>query len=738
MPRLHVRSDGDLEARRNAAISTDAPTASVTCLQCGQPNAMQQRFCVGCGESLRHDCPTCKAEIPLGASFCGSCGTNVARLAEQEAEHSTRILEEARTFAAEDNYLGAMALLRTLNLGHTKQLTPTRREAAELLAEYSAEFDRLTTLARTLLAAAEEHYTRNAYAEVVETLKPVPRTFRSPEMKNLFRAAWSRQQEVESLSGEIKLLVEQQKVLELSGKLERLLILKPLSQSAIKLAQKVGNEICKKAKQKLAAGKPERARELLDCVPATARTSEVLQLTDRVRELCWLLDDLRNAAVIDRTLMVVAERLLKQLPEDEEVQRLTNDLQKRARTKPEDPRWAAPNWASPPANTSLGVPIDWLGGTSRIQVVQPEVRETFAQHPGRFFVACGLALQALGLGPIQNHLLPESARRQGLFSAWTGRGRAAKVAWGLDLNTSGLKAVKLVADEAQRVTLAACEFIRHEGLEIDASTNAGQELSGSTIDKFLSLVTPGRDERVGANLPGHVVFSKMFSMPALASAKEKQAEPMIAYEMQQQVPFPLDELVWKTEVFEPTDPESCHRVFAMAVNERQALDRVETFRKRGLRLDVLQADGAALHNWAHHEFFEERSDASNSGPTESIGLLDVGADSTTFVASSRTGYWFRSFNVAGIHFNRALVRELSLTHLQAETVKCDPARARQMHRMFASFETTWAQLGSEVRRSCELLSKLSPGTTISHLYGLGGAFQLHGLLRFLRTGNGKW
>lgn len=717
---------------------SDVQTASVTCPDCGKTNTLEQKFCLGCGGGLRQACPGCKADMPVDASFCGSCGANVAKVVAAETHRVNEILDRARSLGDQHEYLDAIAHLRTLHLGR-KQRTPALREAGDLIERYTTEYDRLVRLAKTALSDAEAHFARHEYTEAIRALKPVPKAFRTAQAIGLYREAHSRQQEIESLNSEIRVLAERKQLPQLASKVHRLLTLKPQSQSALKLAQKVAIELVKLARKHLARGEPEEARRLLAELPEVVRDADVRRLAETTQEQCWLLDDLQRAAVIDGALLVVADRLRKEMPEHPQVVKLTDDLKHRMRKKPDDGRLVAVDWIEPPQQTTIGPPVDWWGGMRRIQVTEPTVRQVLAQHPGRFQVACGLGLQALGLGPIEGDLLPKSAGWQGLLSNFMGRGRAGKVAWGLDLSASGLKAVKLVADDSG-VTLAACELLQHDELFTDAAADAGQMSQGRTLEKFVATINPGRDERIGVNIPGHLVFGKLFPLPALASAKGKQAEQLIAYEVQQQVPFDLSELVWRSETFNAEDGTGTTRVFVMALNERQAQARADLFRNAGLRVDVLQADGAALHTLAHYEFLEKAADDSSAtngssrSPGDSIVLLDVGTDNTNFVVSNPSSYWFRSFGLGGAHINRALVRDLNLTHHQAEMVKCNPAKARYLHKMFGACSSTLVQLGNEVRRSCDLFSTICPELKLTHVYGLGGCFQLHGVLRYLRTG----
>jgi class 3 adenylate cyclase/tetratricopeptide (TPR) repeat protein len=58
---------------------------TVACAQCGQDNAVDQRFCGACGQALTQACPTCGQANPPGFRFCGACGGALAEFAPAAA-----------------------------------------------------------------------------------------------------------------------------------------------------------------------------------------------------------------------------------------------------------------------------------------------------------------------------------------------------------------------------------------------------------------------------------------------------------------------------------------------------------------------------------------------------------------------------------------------------------------------------------------------------------------------------
>jgi Tfp pilus assembly PilM family ATPase len=75
-----------------------------------------------------------------------------------------------------------------------------------------------------------------------------------------------------------------------------------------------------------------------------------------------------------------------------------------------------------------------------------------------------------------------------------------------------------------------------------------------------------------------------------------------------------------------------------------------------------------------------------------------------------------------------------MTQEQAEVLKRDPSKARRFYRLQEAIQPLLVQLASEIERSLGSYQKLYPDHPVKHVYGIGGGFELHGLLRFLRSG----
>jgi Tfp pilus assembly PilM family ATPase len=168
-----------------------------------------------------------------------------------------------------------------------------------------------------------------------------------------------------------------------------------------------------------------------------------------------------------------------------------------------------------------------------------------------------------------------------------------------------------------------------------------------------------------------------------------------------------------------------------AAREAHVRDRLSALKEAGIAVDFITSDPVALHNALAYEFFAEQGDAA--GP-EAICAVDLGTDSTNIVISAPRSVWFRSFGQAGDSFTSTLLKQLTLTHVQAEQVKREPAKARRFGQWRDAVHPVFVQITGEIERSLANYAKQDPLHPVQQIYGLGGAFQTHGLLRHLRFG----
>jgi|GEM_PF-2378855 len=739
--RRSSRSDADQEDSSNRAT---VGQSTIHCAKCGQANLDNRRFCKSCGSSLWEKCPDCQAECSCEERFCGRCGFDIRSGVEQRNREFESLLKEAKTHAANSQFELALTRLRKLAAIDDKRFEKWAQLALSEMANVEQQMLLCRANADKSFAMAKEFISKHEYDRTVEALSGIPETLRSDETAELLRKAQDTKAEVAALNASIRQSIAQKAIWNLLPKIQRLLVLKPDDAAIKKLALQLRDHFVKLAKAKIAIHEYSEAANALQQIVPFARNEEVEALEDKATELDSLWQSLQNSAVADRVTISIGQKLVKYVPSHEAARKALAQLEFRAKAPKVNARLAAPNCILP-AKTRVGRPIDWLGHITSVDCADEESASLLRERPGQYFVAFGLALQGLDEAHMSLHLTPEE--KGGVLGKLSFGLRKAKPvsAWGIDLGRHSLKAIKLTRDpKSGAIQIERVETIVHS-ISGGGTGEPESELVLEQTLKSFAQRTKTDDSRIVANIPGQRVLGRFFQLPPLPTAKIAGA---IQFEAKHQFPIPLEELSWSYQLAEPDSPKTSDQgrtVILVAARQSHVKDRLAIFKNAGMAVDLIQSDCLALHNAMHREFFSGRLSPEGDGKSnaqrdavgpnaEMLAFVDMGTEGTNVVISSAQATWFRTFGSAGAAFTNAMVRSLQLTYEQAEKAKCDPSRIRRFHQYHDALQPLFVQVASEIERSLANCQKVYPNSRISHIYGVGGAYQTYGLLRHLRFG----
>jgi type IV pilus assembly protein PilM len=709
-------------------MSTAVSTA-VVCRHCQVENPPQRKFCGGCGKSLWEKCPACSVEVAGNERFCGACGLDVRGKRQEIAAELSQKLAQAREFSATHRYDQAIQLLEMLSSRGQESAEVATAAAAEI-PQVQLREKRQKELATLTYQQGLELLAGRAYEAAVDVLQSIPEPLRTREINDCLERAQSQWKELLALGGEIRALVEARRSSELFPKLERMLSLKPDHAQAQKLGTQLRDQVLAAATKRLNEHLYADALKLLEQMPAFARNEEVESAADKALELSVLLTELRSAPLALPSTLAIVQKLVKFAPANKEAARLAEEFRVRVAAKPETVRAAAPVWVKAPQRTRLVVPVEWLGYFTRLACEDATAAKTLRESPGQFFVALGLALQGIDAADTAMNLLP--AEKTGLLGKipFSFGKKPPAASWGLDLGESGLRAIKLSKDAKSGVIkLEACEQVSHSQplVQLEKSLSR-EEVAAVTLKEFLGRAqTEGC--RLVASLSSQRVLGRFFDLPPMAGKKVAEA---VQFEAKHQIPVPLEDLSWAFDIQGLTpaaggkeQDERPRKILLVAARLTHVRAQAALFKAAGITIDELTPDCLALHNAYQFEFH-----ADNARPT---AVVDVGLDCTNFLVSAPRVAWFRSFGLGGENFTQALARHFQLTREQAEDLKQKPAKARRYSLYCATQEPLFVQLVSEIERSLASYSRFS-AEPAEKLYGVGGGFQTHGLLRYLRWG----
>ena len=161
-------------------------------------------------------------------------------------------------------------------------------------------------------------------------------------------------------------------------------------------------------------------------------------------------------------------------------------------------------------------------------------------------------------------------------------------------------------------------------------------------------------------LSGQIVFSRFVRLPAVTEDKLLQ---MVRYEVEQNVPYPIDEIVWNHQFIgdASSGEQSAMIVAAKIENVREITDRVLEV---GLEPEVVDVAPMALYNCLRYNY------DNLSGCTV---LLDIGARSTNLIFIEDEKIYNRCIPVAGNAITQELAKSLQIPFAEAEALKRERA-----------------------------------------------------------------
>jgi type IV pilus assembly protein PilM len=190
----------------------------------------------------------------------------------------------------------------------------------------------------------------------------------------------------------------------------------------------------------------------------------------------------------------------------------------------------------------------------------------------------------------------------------------------------------------------------------------GQDFSDD--DAWLDALTTTLRQMVGQHklsgkatfiLPGHQLLTKTLRIPHVEEAKRAQ---IIAFEAQQNIPYPLSEVVWDTQVVGDDGVET--EVLFIAGKA----EMINSFcaEVSGFGLIVESISAATVLDYNALRF-------NNANSDEETLLINIGARSSNLLFCSADGFFVRNIQLGGNSLTQAIADGIGKPFAQAEVVK---------------------------------------------------------------------
>jgi type IV pilus assembly protein PilM len=288
-----------------------------------------------------------------------------------------------------------------------------------------------------------------------------------------------------------------------------------------------------------------------------------------------------------------------------------------------------------------------------------------------------------------------------------------RTAWGLDIGEATVKAVKM------RRTAVGAEILAFDSIE---RTPPSEESGDKDYHLREAVTTLAQRNKFGktpvvVSIP-EPAFSRFIPLPPV---DKKRIPEVVRYEARQQIPFPIEEVVWDyqpvreaTEFGEETEVAifSLRSQFVYALLANLSLCRVQPAAVLPVPL--------ALYNFLTFD----------RDVAKGTIAVDMGAGSTDILICDPENFRVRNITVSGNGITRALAERLKIDRREAEALKRDCTDAVQAERLFKLIQPQLNDLVGQVQRTIGFFKSQIHNVRIEQALLLGKSFDLPGVSNY--------
>lgn len=228
-------------------------------------------------------------------------------------------------------------------------------------------------------------------------------------------------------------------------------------------------------------------------------------------------------------------------------------------------------------------------------------------------------------------------------------------------------------------------------------------------------------------VPGQSVFTRSRTLPPVPEYKVNQ---IVRYEIQQQIPFSLDQIAMDYQILDRSEGGG-YEVMMAAIKVDVVEKHLEILRESKRSIDTVDVCPFAAYNWLKHtgEF---------GGANECVALIDIGASTTDIIIERENQFRFtRPLNVGGNDVTLAVAGAFGMTFSDAERVKRqrgfaptgDPKVDGQGAKVIGD---VLQRLVNEITRSFAYFRSLPGGGSVNRVILCGGGACLRNIVPYMQ------
>ena len=272
----------------------------------------------------------------------------------------------------------------------------------------------------------------------------------------------------------------------------------------------------------------------------------------------------------------------------------------------------------------------------------------------------------------------------------------------IDLGTSSVKGLSLTK------TARGVEITNLSFSPISVPAEERKKVWKKTVQAFVKETGA---TNITLSLPGREVLVRFISFPPVEPGKIKS---MLRYEVQHQLPFPLDAVVWSYQILSQKEKID---LLVGAVKKEMVNKRLDLFADIKVEINFVDCDAFALLNLLRF--------SPNFEKDKTIAFLELGAESSNLLICHNEQMLIRSLTISGNTFTTTIGEVSNTDFPEAEEKKIKEGKE-----MFSTLSSVLENLITEIQNSIDYWRFTQKGPEIKELLLAGGSSKLTGLKDF--------
>lgn len=177
------------------------------------------------------------------------------------------------------------------------------------------------------------------------------------------------------------------------------------------------------------------------------------------------------------------------------------------------------------------------------------------------------------------------------------------------------------------------------------------------ISELIDRLGISKNTKLRYSISGQSVFTRFIKLPPI---EDDNIQQLVAFEAQQHVPFPIEEVIWDWQLLDSNSSEK--EVALVAIKGDSLNDLNDIVADTGLKTIDVDASPMSLYNALLYNFPELE------GTTL---LIDIGAKTCNLIYLEGKRMFTRSVAVGGASITSAIAKEYGINFSEAEAQKCN-------------------------------------------------------------------